>query len=402
MSVKIKVVATLLLMALLLSLAGCAVRIDPPVELTSEQEAEYMGFSKGEHDGEVEVGKYEYLEAKIKLDYANDITWTSSNPEIVKVDASGRIDGIKEGEAVVTASARTVVIEYPVKVVKAEKTPLTYSTAFTKNEDYIEANKNDPSGILPYGIIVNEYNNCVSVFTYRAGDSGYDIVVRSMVCSTGMEGKTPNIDRTVTSQAESVKLDDGNYYRYVTYVGDSFMFHSAPYSGESPDSLIAEEYNKLGSAATTKNIRLSVTDAKWIYDNCKEGTRVKVVNSENTTLYTPLGVPKTMKLTENSANLKWDPTDTTKGNPYTKLKPVISGVEDVVIMVDKGFDLMSGVTAVDTCGNDITAKIKADGNLNRAKEGDYIISYIVTDPMGRTARVDRTVTVTSDESKIAK
>ena len=402
MSFKIKTISLLLLLTIVVSLAGCAVRIDPPRELTAEEEAKYMGFSKVEHDGEVEVGKYEYLEVKIKLDYANDVTWTSSDPEIVRVDAGGRIDGVKTGEAVVTATARSASVEYPIKVVKAEKTSLSYSTAFTKNEDYIEENKNDPSGNLPYGIIVNEKNNCVSVFTYRAGDNGYDVIVRSMVCSTGVEGKTPNIDRTVTSQAELVQLSDGKYYRYATYVGDDLMFQSSPYSSESADSLVAEEYNKLGTSATAKNIRLSVADAKWIYDNCKEGTRVKIVDSSDTRTYTPLGVPKTMKLTENSASLNWDPTDSTKGNPYIKLKPVISGVEDVAVMIDKGFDLMSGVTAVDTCGNDITAKVKVDGNLNRAKEGDYVVTYLVTDSMGRTARVDRTITVTSDESKIKK
>jgi len=190
-----------------------------------------------------------------------------------------------------------------------------------------------------------------------------------------------------------VYLSDGNYYRYASYIGEDFMFQSAPYKSESADSLIAEEYNKIGTPSTSKNIRLSVADAKWIYDNCDEGTMVRIVNASNTSLYSPLGVPESMKLTESSKSLKYDPTDTDKGNPYLKLKPIISGAEDITVEAQKGFDLYSGVTAVDTCSNDITDKITIEGDFDRNVEGRYVVTYYATDAMGRTARVDREITV---------
>ncbi|MDO4419397.1 MAG: DUF5011 domain-containing protein [Ruminococcus sp.] len=402
MSVKIRMISLLALCALLLSLSACAVRIAPPRDMTAEEEAVNMGFEAVEHDGKITVGGYEYLEVSIKLDYENEVKWSSSDPEVAVVDSNGRVDGIKVGKAIITATAKTATIDYEIEVTKADKVTTSYSTAFTDNQEYVKVNKQDSEKDL-YAITVNEANCCVTVYTYNA-EGKYTKPVRVMVCSTGKSKKTIEDDdeswvtNEITEKAEWVVLSDGNHYRYATYIGDELMFQSAPYSKDSEDSLITEEYNKIGTPATAKNIRLSVADAKWIYDNCNEGTDVRIINSDYSA-YTPLGVPTSMKLTENSKSLNWDPTDSSKNNPYTKLKPVISGAEDIVIEIEKGFDLFAGVTATDTCGNDITDKITVDGDFDRNVEGRYVISYYVTDVMGRNTRVDREITVLEDLSQ---
>ncbi len=402
MSVKIRIISAFVLGALLLSLSACAVRIDPPRELTAEEEAFNMGFEAVEHDGKIEVGGYEYLKVNIKLDYENEVTWSTSDPEVAVVDSNGRVDGIKVGKAIVTATAKTATIDYEIEVTKAGKATTSYSTAFTDNQEYVRVNKLNNEKDL-YAITVNEANCCVTVYTYNA-EGKYTKPVRAMVCSISKSKKTIKDDDEswatdeIADKAEWVVLSDGNYYRYATYIGEELMFQSAPYTSESADALITEEYNKIGTPATAKNIRLSVADAKWIYDNCGEGTDVRIINSDYSA-YIPLGVPKSMKLTENSKSLKYDPTDSSKDNPYAKLKPVISGAEDIVIESEKGFDLFAGVTAVDTCGNDITEKITVDGDFNRNSEGRYVVSYYVTDAMCRTVRVDREITVVDDLSQ---
>lgn len=402
MSVKIKIASVLLLCALVFSLSACAVRLDPPRQMTSVEEAQNMGFSAADYNGKIKVGEYEFLTVNIKLDYQDQVKWSTNNPAVAVVDSSGRVDGIKEGKATITAKAKTATVDYEIEVVKADQAVTSYSTAITANENYLKANLE--SGMEnPYAIIINEDNCSVTVFTNH-GDN-YK-AVRAMVCSTGKTQKTIKNDPEsyvvykTTDKAELVNLSDGKYYRYATYIGDDFMFQSSPYSSESPSSLIAEEYNKLGKPVSSKNIRLSVEDAKWIYDNCKEGTMVRVVNSTNKSTFYPLGVPDGMKLTENSKSLKWDPTDRSKDNPYAKLTPVISGVSDTVVKLETSIDLLEGVTAVDTCGNDISDKITVVSNINVNVEGEYVISYYVTDGMGRTARVDRNIVVTSDEKKL--
>ena len=50
-----------------------------------------------------------------------------------------------------------------------------------------------------------------------------------------------------------------------------------------------------GTAASMGCVRMTVEDAKWIYDNCKSGTTVEFYSSENPG---PLGKPEAMKITD--------------------------------------------------------------------------------------------------------
>ena len=89
----------------------------------------------------------------------------------------------------------------------------------------------------------------------------------------------------------------------------------------------------------------------------------------------------------------WDPTDDHPDNPYNQKKPVINGAKDITINKGESVDLLNGVTAVDTCDNSITDKITVNGYVYNNKAGQYKISYMVTDAMYRSDRVDITVTV---------
>ena len=402
MPVKNKLISVLLLCAMTLSLGACAVRLDPPREISSVEEASLMGFEAVEYNEKIKVGSYQYLDVKIKLDFEDEVVWSSSDPKVATVDSGGRVDAIKEGKVTITAGAKSAFVDYEIEVLKADKATTSYTTAFTSNADYLKINKAKEDEKDLYAIIVNEADCSVTVYTY-SGDS-YNRPVRSMVCSTSKNPKTvKNIKESylvyeVADKQKWVRLDESKYYQYATYIDENLMFHSAPYSDENNATLIAEQYNKLGKPSTAKNIMLSVADAKWIYDNCKEGTLVRIVNDTNKSTFTPLGVPNSMKLTDNSKSLKYDPTDKSEGNPYNKLKPEISGVSDTVIKPQTAIDLLQGVTAVDTCGNDMTDKITVDGNINVNVEGKYIVSYYVTDDMGRTARADRVIIVTEDEN----
>lgn len=405
MSVKIKKLTAVFLCVLTFALSACAIRVAPPKELTAEEEAINMGFSAVEYSEgiTVEVGGYTFLDVNIKLDYESEVKWSTSDPEIAVVDSKGRVDGVKAGKALITAKVKSASVDYEVEVVKAGKKTTSYTTAFTANESVADANMTLSSDKFTYAIIVNEYNCSVTVYTYSNNE--YTTPVRAMVCSTGKKpivaDEEASFADVIGDKSEWVYLSDGKYYRYATYIGENLMFQSAPYSSESPDSVIAEEYNKIGTRATSKNIRLSVEDAKWIYDNCKEGTTVRIVNAPQKYFY-PLGVPEGVKLTENSKSLKYDPTDRDKNNPYNKLAPVISGADNVVIEAETGFDIYNGVTAADTCGNDITAKIRVEGEIDRNVEGRYVISYYVTDNLNRTTRVDREIIVTNNLQKYSE
>lgn len=74
--------------------------------------------------------------------------------------------------------------------------------------------------------------------------------------------------------------------------------------------------------------------------------------------------------------------------------PVFSGVEDVIIEVDDTFDPLAGVTAFDVVDQDITlTAANVTGTVDTSTEGEYTLTYTVTDAAGNTATETRKVTV---------
>mgnify|MGYP001700889125 CR=1 FL=1 len=81
----------------------------------------------------------------------------------------------------------------------------------------------------------------------------------------------------------------------------------------------------------------------------------------------------------------------TNGIRQTAIK--ISGANDYTIKSGGEFYALAGVTAVDTCGNDITSNIEVFGNVVTTRKGKYKVTYSVTDVLKRTSSVTITVTV---------
>ena len=166
-----------------------------------------------------------------------------------------------------------------------------------------------------YVILVNKACNCVTVYT-PDGNSGYT-PVRSMVCSVGRDGHdTPEGQFKTTNYYDWRLMKDGTYGRYAVRFNKHILFHSVPYLAKSADQLEWDQYNLLGEAASLGCVRLSVADAKWIYDNCKVGTQVLVYSNDKTA--GPLGKPSAIRIDPDSPNRGWDPTDIDANNPWRK------------------------------------------------------------------------------------
>lgn len=163
-----------------------------------------------------------------------------------------------------------------------------------------------------YSITVNKATNTVTV--YKVGKDGKETPVRAMVCSVGREGHdTPEGEFKTYQYYDWRLMVDNTYGRYAVRFNGSIMFHSVPYLKAAKDTLEWEEYNKLGSRASLGCVRLCVADAKWIYSNCKKGTKVKVYS--DITDKGPLGKPTPVKIEKDAKYKGWDPTDLTKENP---------------------------------------------------------------------------------------
>lgn len=169
---------------------------------------------------------------------------------------------------------------------------------------------------FPYELEVNLSKNVVTV--YRAAENGeYTVPDRAFVCSVG--DATPiGIFRT-TDKYEWRPLFGNVYGQYATRITGSILFHSVPYvEMYDKGSLEYLEYNKLGTSASMGCVRLTVEDAKWIYDNCPSGTTVRIVE-DGAVPITP-DAPVTIDV--NNTELRgWDPTDPDEDNPWRNLLP---------------------------------------------------------------------------------
>lgn len=315
--------------------------------------------------------------------------WTSSDVNIATIDSGGRVDAKKEGNATVTALfSDNKKYECKITVVKAEKEEADrFSTCITANSDVLKKNLASKNKKNPYSIYVNRKQNCVTVYTYD--ESGkYTVPVRAMVCSCGKNDGTITGTYGIYFKREWHSLFDNVYGQYVSGISGDYLFHSVPYYTKSPDDLEVEEFNKLGSNASLGCVRLSVSDTKWIYDNCAKNTEVKIYDDNNPG---PLGKPETIKITDLKCG--WDPTDDNKSNPYYNKTPIITGAKNCEIKKGESFSPMDKIKAVDTCSNDITDKIAVTGNVVTSRVGKYKVTYSVTDSLHRSTSVDITVTV---------
>ena len=165
-----------------------------------------------------------------------------------------------------------------------------------------------------YRLEVNCEQNVVNV--YEKDENGeYKNCVKVMLCSVGFA--------TPTSGTYSLKkyggwewkgLQGDVYGQYATQITGNILFHSVPYTEKYNNaSLEYWEYDKLGTSASLGCIRLTVKNAKWIYDNCASGTKVYFYKDSNPG---PLGKPSERKISGDSEVNGWDPTDPDSDNPW--------------------------------------------------------------------------------------
>lgn len=315
--------------------------------------------------------------------------WSSSDNNIVTVDDGGRIDGLSEGTATITAQIGNTRHTYNITVAAQSQSIYDgYSTCYLANTDVLNENLNNIYEKNPYFIKVNRSQNCVTVYTYDKNGE-YTVPVRAMICSTGVNKATViGDDFYIYYKQEWNPLFNDVYGHYVSGFYGDYLFHSVPYEDASSDTLETEEFNKLGDEASLGCVRMETADVKWIYDNCPENTPVTVYDDDNPG---PLGKPEAIKITDHTCS--WDPTDDDPQNPYAAKTPEIHGASDLTITKGETADLLEGVTAVDTCSNDITDKISVTGNVLTDKVGTYKLTYSVEDTMHRTKRIDVTVKV---------
>ena len=132
---------------------------------------------------------------------------------------------------------------------------------------------------VPYYIVVDVKNQVTTV--YGVDEAGeYTNVVRQMLCSTGTKAAPSDVGDWVLSGRTARWCTFPNWgdskAQYWTKINGSIAFHSVIYNTVNTMDLSVKSYNNLGKRASHGCIRLTVADARWIYNNCGKGVTVHI------------------------------------------------------------------------------------------------------------------------------
>ena len=155
-----------------------------------------------------------------------------------------------------------------------------------------------------YLLMVDVTNQITRAFTYDE-EGLYTVLVREMICSTGTEKNPTPLGTTIMPK----KRARWGYFptwdshaQYLTRIDSANAFHSVLYTAPDESTLSVKSFEALGTPASHGCVRLLVSDAKWIYDNCPAGTIITVYEGEYDPEYT-----MTLKPTLNERTLRENP-----------------------------------------------------------------------------------------------
>lgn len=128
-----------------------------------------------------------------------------------------------------------------------------------------------------YKLVIDVSDQRVYAYGYENG--AYGPLARAMVCSTGTKS-SPTPIGTFKGDGPSHRWHYFKkfecYAQYSWRIDGPILFHSVLFRYEDEDSLVSSSVRNLGRRASHGCVRLSVKDAKWIFNNCKSGTTVVV------------------------------------------------------------------------------------------------------------------------------
>ncbi len=315
------------------------------------------------------------------------ILWAASRVEQADVIKNSPMEESSEGTEAVLRPGSDVVESNSQEVSsESNETVVQVEQVLRDMEDYSQAPADNG---CPYYIKVNRVQNVVTI--YMLDENGYYTKpIKAMVCSVGMNDGTPTGTFETSGKYEWCSLVGGVYGQYAYRIQGQIMFHSVPYYSMNKSKLETEEYNKLGEAASLGCVRLSVADAKWIYDNCPRGTIVTIYDSDYPG---PLGKPVAETIDVDEERAGWDPTDPDEDNPWHTGKPRILCAGERTIERGCTYQTACGVLALDGSGNVITEQLVVKGTVDAMTVGEYPVVYEVEDEEGNVTSVTGVIRV---------
>jgi len=210
---------------------------------------------------------------KILIVFAVFILFFSSCGKTEEIEQNAdEKDGVKQTQSIVATTATETPLATPSPSITPEPTPTPAPQAQA------------PEDGRPWYVRVDAYNQIVSVYALDENQK-YTRLINQFMSSAG---KRDNYTKKLFQELNDedryrwkfFSTFGGGYCEYVTRIYRPFLFHSVMFETKSEDTLMDESYLNLTFPDSHGCIRLMPQDAKWIYDNCIEGTLVEVVDGK--------------------------------------------------------------------------------------------------------------------------
>ena len=259
----------------------CGIKYIADFTFSNNVSKQYLNDKKTYESAEKLYSSGQYNEAKKLLE--EDSTYMKTKAMISKYNTALIENTIKEAEKKAASEDYKAALEALNPAIKIDEDNSEIKVLVSKYENAIneetnkakaEKEKNDliakHEGIAGYSVLVNIKEQQVNIFKDGA-------IIKTMVCSTGLDDSpTPAGEYKTSGKGSSffsTKYQEGGFY-WIRFMGD-YLFHSVPF--DKNENIISTEASKLGEKASHGCVRLSLEDAKWLYDTIPQwGTPITI------------------------------------------------------------------------------------------------------------------------------
>lgn len=169
-------------------------------------------------------------------------------------------------------------------------------------EEATESESNYVATNMSYCIKINKSQNFAVIYQMDENQE-YTIVVKAFKVSVSEDASVG--ETFISRKALWWKVSDTSYCRYASKLDNSEVLYSAAYYyNETDNSLNKNSYNNIGNASLDGSIHMTVSNAKWIYENCGINTPVYILDNFD------LDEGVTLEEFETISSGYRDPTDT--------------------------------------------------------------------------------------------
>ena len=117
------------------------------------------------------------------------------------------------------------------------------------------------------------------VYVYRWFEGGYNQLIKTMICSSGLGNSTPRGVFVSPGHRDTRWHYFAEFHCWAQYafvITGNILFHSVIYSSPDEGAVRTSTVHALGHKASHGCVRLRVADARWIYEHCGSGQVIEV------------------------------------------------------------------------------------------------------------------------------